>query len=100
LLGQPVPTAGIAGGPAANGTYLGRRLTGTTKIAFLRLNNLTRIEILAGDPAQASWWRDVYVCRRGRRTGEKLGSFELTKDEGRPRFAHSFRIIIISKGDS
>ena len=34
LLGQPVPTAGRAGGPSANGTYDGRRLLAATKIAF------------------------------------------------------------------
>ena len=42
-----------------------RPLTGTTKIAFLDLNNMTRIEVLAGEKDQPSWWRDVYD-RRGR----------------------------------
>ena len=40
---------GIAGGPGSNGTYLGKPLLGTTKIAFLELNNDTRVEFLAGD---------------------------------------------------
>jgi hypothetical protein len=60
LLGQPVPEVGIAGGLPANGTYLGKRLTGTTKIAFMDLNEMTRMEFLAGDPENPSWWRDVY----------------------------------------
>jgi hypothetical protein len=33
----------------------------TTKIAFLRLNNETQMEFLAGEPNEPSWWRDVYL---------------------------------------
>ena len=61
LYGVPAPAPGIAGGAASNGTYLGRPLVGTTKIAFLPLNNNTRMEFLAGEPSQPSWWRDVYL---------------------------------------
>ncbi len=61
LLGEVAPTPGIAGGPDSNSTYLGQKLLGTTKIAFLQLNNLTRMEFLAGEPNQPSWWRDVYL---------------------------------------
>jgi len=61
FLGLAVPTPGIAGGPDSNSTYLGRKLMGTTKIAFLQLNNNTRLEFLAGQPDQPSWWRDVYL---------------------------------------
>jgi hypothetical protein len=50
----------MTGGPSANGTYNGQPLVGTTKIAFFDLNAGTRMEILAGDPDQPSWWRDVY----------------------------------------
>jgi hypothetical protein len=60
LLGQAVPEIGIAGGIPANGTYLGKQLTGTTKIAFMDLNSMTRMEFLAGDPDHPSWWRDVF----------------------------------------
>lgn len=63
LLGVPVPPSGVAGGPGSNGTYNGKPLVGTTKIAFMPLNNATHMEILAGDPAQPSWWRDVYLAR-------------------------------------
>jgi hypothetical protein len=65
LFGVTPPPSGIAGGPTSNGTYVvdGKptKLVGTTKIAFLQLNNLTKMEFLAGDPATPSWWRDVYV---------------------------------------
>jgi hypothetical protein len=61
FLGVAAPTPGIAGGPDSNSSYLGRKLLGTTKIAFLQLNNLTRMEFLAGEPDQPSWWRDVYL---------------------------------------
>jgi hypothetical protein len=47
LLGQEMPTPGFAGGPDTNGTYLGKKLVGRTKLAFMRVNNLTRIEFLA-----------------------------------------------------
>jgi len=60
FLGVSVPSAGIVGGIPANGTYLGKQLTGTTKIAFMDMNNMTRMEFLAGEPSQPSWWRDVY----------------------------------------
>jgi hypothetical protein len=60
MLGQKAPDVGIAGGLPANGTYLGNRLKGTTKIAFLDLNSKAKIELLAGDPDHPSWWRDVY----------------------------------------
>ena len=63
MLGEPVPTIGLAGGPTSNGTYLGKQLMGSTKIAFLRLNNQTMMEFLAGQPDQPSWWRDVYNKR-------------------------------------
>ena len=29
----------------------------------MQLNNLTKVEILAGEPGQPSWWRDVYLDR-------------------------------------
>ena len=61
LFGVQAPAPGIAGGPGSNGTYLGAPLLGTTKIAFLDLNNRTRMEFLAGEPSQPSWWRDVYL---------------------------------------
>lgn len=64
LLGVEPPVPGIAGGPGSNGTYLGNPLVGTTKIAFMQLNNETKMEFLAGDPDHPSWWRDVYL-RRG-----------------------------------
>lgn len=54
---------GIAGGPDSNGTYLGKQLLGTTKIAFMALNNQTRMEFLAGEPSEPSWWRDVYLAK-------------------------------------
>jgi len=60
FLGLPVPTQDVSGGPGSNGTYMGKRLTGSTKIAFISLNNGTQMEFLAGD-AQPSWWRDVYL---------------------------------------
>eukprot|EP00039_Didymoeca_costata_P010218 m.136941 g.136941 ORF g.136941 m.136941 type:complete len:213 (-) comp14741_c0_seq7:50-688(-) len=60
MLGQDVPKIGRAGGLDSNGTYLGKRLLGTTKIAFLNLNNMTYMEFLSGDPDYPSWWRDVY----------------------------------------
>eukprot|EP00035_Acanthoeca_spectabilis_P037471 m.45501 g.45501 ORF g.45501 m.45501 type:complete len:201 (+) comp8642_c0_seq2:88-690(+) len=63
LLGEPIPTIGTAGGPTSNGTYLGKRLLGTTKIAFLKANNMTSIEFLAGEPGVPSWWLDVYNSR-------------------------------------
>ena len=57
----------IAGGPDSNGTYIvdgvAQRLVGTTKIAFLHLNNYTQMEFLAGDPSAPSWWRDVYLLK-------------------------------------
>jgi hypothetical protein len=61
FLGTTAPAPGIAGGPDSNGTYMGKPLLGTTKIAFLDLNNDTRVEFLAGEPSQPSWWRDVYL---------------------------------------
>ena len=65
FLGEAAPPPGVAGGPDSNGTYVidgaPHRLAGTTKIAFLTLNNHTRMEYLAGDPAQPSWWRDVFL---------------------------------------
>ena len=61
FLGVVAPATGIAGGPDSNGTYRGNHLVGTTKIAFLDLNNNTRMEFLAGEPSQPSWWRDVYL---------------------------------------
>jgi len=61
FLGETQPTTGIAGGPDSNGTYMGAKLVGTTKIAFLRLNNETQMEFLAGEPSAPSWWRDVYL---------------------------------------
>ena len=64
FLGVTPPVPGIAGGADSNGTYLGKALLGTTKIAFMQLNNETKMEFLAGDPAEPSWWRDVYM-RRG-----------------------------------
>ena len=27
------------------------------------MNNNTRVEFLAGEPSQPSWWRDVYLAR-------------------------------------
>lgn len=63
FLGTTAPAPGIAGGPASNGTYLGAPLIGTTKIAFMNVNNLTRVEFLAGEPSQPSWWRDVYLAK-------------------------------------
>jgi hypothetical protein len=35
--------------------YLGKKLLGKTKIAFMDLNNMTKMEFLAGDPAEPSW---------------------------------------------
>jgi hypothetical protein len=78
LLGQAVPTPDIAGGLASNGTYLGRPLEGTTKIAFLHLNNFTRVEFLAGDPDKQSWWREVYDAR-----GEEVHHMGYQLDEVR-----------------
>ena len=64
FLGEAVPDGNqIAGGPDSNGTYLGHKLIGTTKIAFMRLNNETQMEFLAGEPSQPSWWRDVYLLK-------------------------------------
>lgn len=63
LFGIVAPVPGIAGGPTSNGTYLGKPLVGTTKIAFMDLNNNTRMEFLAGEPTQPSWWRDVYLSK-------------------------------------
>merc|ERR1711879_66451 len=63
LLGVDVPNQSIAGGKPANGTYLGKPLLGTTKIAFLPLNEATQMEFLAGDPDHPNWWRDVYNKR-------------------------------------
>jgi hypothetical protein len=63
LFGVPVPSQGIAGGPTSNGTYENAPLVTTTKIAFLPLNNNTRMEFLAGDPSLPSWWRDVYLVK-------------------------------------
>ena len=67
FLGSPAPAPGIAGGPSSNGTYvidgIPRPLLGTTKIAFMSLNNRTTMEFLAGDPAHPSWWRDVYLAK-------------------------------------
>lgn len=64
---QPPNPNQIAGGPDSNGTYVvdgvPQRLLGTTKIAFLRLNNNTQMEFLAGDPDVPSWWRDVYLVK-------------------------------------
>ena len=64
LLGAPAPVPGIAGGAGSNGTYIvagvPQKLVGSTKIAFMQLNNLTRMEFLAGDQLP-SWWRDVYL---------------------------------------
>jgi len=60
MLGVAAPTTGTAGGNGT-GTYLGKRLMGTTKIAFLQLNNDTRVEFLAGVPWEGSWWRDVFL---------------------------------------
>lgn len=60
FLGVAQPSTGSAGGNGT-GTYFGRRLLGTTKIAFLDLNNHTRVEFLAGEPSEPSWWRDVYL---------------------------------------
>lgn len=65
LFGVTPPTPSIAGGNTSNGTYVidgvPQPLSGTTKIAFMNLNNDTRMEFLAGDPATPSWWRDVYL---------------------------------------
>ena len=65
LFGVTPPTPSIAGGNTTNGTYVvdgvPQLLIGTTKIAFMQLNNDTKMEFLAGDPATPSWWRDVYV---------------------------------------
>jgi len=65
LFGVAPPAVGVAGGPTTNGTYVvggvPQPLVGTTKIAFMQLNALTKMEFLAGDPAQPSWWRDVYL---------------------------------------
>jgi hypothetical protein len=66
LLGQPAPTPGVAGGAGSNGTYVvngvPQKLIGTTLIAFMQLNNSTRMEFLAGDEGP-SWWRDVYAAK-------------------------------------
>ena len=61
FLGVKQPSTGVAGGPDSNGTYMGAKLVGTTKIAFMQLNNMTRMEFLAGEPSEPSWWRDVYL---------------------------------------
>lgn len=65
FLGQPVPSQSIAGGPGTNSSYcVGGQcspLLGTTKIAFMQLNNQTKMEFLAGEPNLPSWWRDVYL---------------------------------------
>jgi len=57
----------ISGGKDSNGTYLGKRLLGRTKLAFKNLTEYStgqmQVEILAGDPDQPSWWRDVYHQR-------------------------------------
>merc|ERR1712232_1489369 len=53
----------ISGGKDSNGTYLGKRLLGRTKLAFKNLTSQMQVEILAGDPDQPSWWRDVYNQR-------------------------------------
>ncbi len=67
LFGVTPPSPGLAGGVDSNGTYVlkgvPQRLTGTTKIAFLSLNNQTRMEFLAGDPDHPSWWRDVFLAK-------------------------------------
>ena len=78
LLGQAVPSIGLAGGVDANGTYLGKPLCGETKIAFMDLNQMTRLEFLSGDPTEPSWWRDVYnkkgkeIHHMGYQVGEPL----------------------------
>ena len=67
LFGITPPLPGIAGGPDSNGTYvidgIPSKLLGTTKISFISLNNLTKMEFLAGDPQYPSWWRDVYLSK-------------------------------------
>ena len=63
MLGLQPPAPGIAGGPTSNSTYLGKLLQGITLISFLPMNNNTRVEFLAGEPSQPSWWRDVYLAR-------------------------------------
>lgn len=67
LLGIVPPVPGIAGGVVSNGTYVvdgvPQVLTGTTLIAFVELNNSTRMEFLAGNMSAPSWWRDVYLSK-------------------------------------
>lgn len=67
LFGTTPPAPGIAGGIDSNGTYVNKgvpeKLTGSTKIAFMGLNNRTNMEFLAGDPDHPSWWRDVYLAK-------------------------------------